>query len=213
MFIKIFTFNPVSECTYLLVDEPSKEAVIIDCGAFYEEEKEELREYVMDHGLQIKYILNTHLHFDHCFGVSFATQTFGTAMGANKEDAYLLSAYNASAARFGIRINDSAPRIGFNIEEGMSFKFGSEELQALHVPGHTPGSTAFYSPTSKCVFVGDALFKNSIGRTDLPGGNFEQLISSIKTKLLPLPDDTVVYSGHGESTTIKDEKRYNMYLR
>lgn len=213
MTIKIFVFNPVSENTFLLIDEPSKEAVIIDCGAYYPEEKEELKAYVEEHELKVKYILSTHLHFDHCFGANFATTEFGTGMGANKEDNYLLAAYNTSAARFGIRINDATPKVTYNIEEGMKFYFGSEELIALHVPGHTPGSIAYYSPTSKCVFVGDALFKGSIGRTDLPGGNFETLIEAIKTKLLTLPDQTVVYSGHGDKTTILEEKKHNMYLQ
>lgn len=213
MKIKIFIFNPVSENTFLLIDEDSKETVIIDCGAFYPEEKEELRDYVNEHELKIKYILSTHLHFDHCFGVNFATSEFATEMGANKEDGYLLAAYNASAARFGIRINDATPKIGYFIEEGMKFSFGNEELIALRVPGHTPGSIAYYSPTSKCVFVGDALFKGSIGRTDLPGGNFETLIEAIKTKLLTLPDQTLVYPGHGDKTTILEEKKHNMYLQ
>ncbi|MGL5787482.1 MAG: MBL fold metallo-hydrolase [Bacteroidales bacterium] len=213
MKIKIFVFNPVSENTYLLFDEASKEAVLIDCGAFYNEEKEALKAYIEEHELKIKYILSTHLHFDHCFGVNFATSEFNTGMGANKEDNYLLAAYNTSAARFGIRINDATPKVSYNIEEGMKFKFGNEELVALHVPGHTPGSIAYYSPTSHCVFVGDALFKGSIGRTDLPGGNFETLISAIKSELLTLPDNTTVYSGHGDKTTILEEKRHNMYLQ
>ncbi|MGL5318659.1 MAG: MBL fold metallo-hydrolase [Bacteroidales bacterium] len=213
MRIKIFVFNPVSENTYLLIDELTKEAVIIDCGAYYPEEKDELKAYIEEHELRIKYILSTHLHFDHCFGVNFATTEFCTTMGASKEDNFLLAAYNSSAARFGIRINDSTPKIGFHIEEGMTFKFGQEELTAIHVPGHTPGGTSFYSATSKVVFVGDSLFKGSIGRTDLPGGNFETLIEAVKTKLLTLPDNTVVYSGHGDKTTILEEKKNNMYLQ
>lgn len=211
--IKTFVFNPVQENTYLIWDEVSKEAILIDCGALYAEERESLKSFVESELLHVKYILNTHLHFDHTFGVNFAVQTFGTSLGGNKADAYLLGNASLSAARFGIRVDEPAPKIGFEVEEGMTFKFGNNDLVAIHVPGHTPGHMVYYAKSAEALFTGDVLFSGSIGRTDLPGGDHHQLISSIREKVLPLPEQTVVYPGHSETTTIGREKRENMYLR
>ncbi|MGL5015799.1 MAG: MBL fold metallo-hydrolase [Bacteroidales bacterium] len=211
--IKRFTFNPIQENTYLIWDKNSKEAILIDCGALFSEEREELSSFIEESELHIKYILNTHLHFDHTFGVHFAVNKYGTSLGANKADAYLLGNNSVSAARFGIRVNEPSPKIGFEVEEGMIFKLGEVEVAAIHVPGHTPGHMVFYCKQANALFTGDVLFSGSIGRTDLPGGDYDQLISSIKEKLMTLPDQTVVYPGHSETTTIGKERSHNTFLR
>ena len=211
MTIKTFTFNPIQENSYLVYDE-TLEAVVIDAGCISKVEKRALKQYIEDNNLTLKRVLNTHLHFDHQFGNRFLFETFGIKPEAGKEDEYLLENVIAQTRSFGMDVDEEAQPLGGYIIENQEIKFGNSTFKAFHVPGHSPGSMAFYAEKEGVLFVGDVLFRGSIGRTDLPGGDYATLIQSITQKLLPLPDSTVVYSGHGPQTTIGFEKKNNPFL-
>ena len=211
MTIKTFTFNPFQENTYLLFDE-TKDAVIIDAGCIFDAEKQTLKKYIEDNSLTLKRIINTHLHLDHQFGNKFLFQTYGIKPEACQEDEFLLETVVAQARSFGFPMDEEAESLGEYIIENQEIKFGNSILKAIHVPGHSPGSMAFYSEKDGILISGDVLFQGSIGRTDLPKGDYATLILSITKKLLPLPDSTVVYCGHGPTTTIGSEKTNNPFL-
>ena len=211
MNIKIFIFNPFMENTYLVWDN-TKEAAIIDCGCLYKEEQVDLQNFIKENNLIVKCLINTHLHLDHQFGNAFAANAFGVLPKAHRSDEKLIENLVSQAMIFGIPQKIEAQKLGGYIEDGDEIKFGNIALKAIHILGHSQGGLCFYSEKDKILFSGDVLFAGSVGRTDLPGGNFEQLIESIKTKLLVLPEDTVVYSGHGGKTTIGTEKKNNPFL-
>lgn len=212
MEIKIFEFNPISEHTYIAYDD-TKECVIIDAGCYFPQEQEELLSFVAENKLQVKHIINTHLHFDHIFGVNLVTQKFGLGLEAHQGDEILLHQYKEQLRMFGFPDNgEPAPKIEKYLTESDTIAFGNQEFEIYHIPGHSLGSIVFYNKKAKCVFVGDVLFRGSVGRSDLAGGDHNLLISGIRSKLLTLPDETVVYSGHGPSTTIGFEKRSNQFL-
>lgn len=211
MTIKTFTFNPIQENTYLVYDE-TNEAVVIDAGCLSGVEKLTLKGFIEDNNLVLKRVLNTHLHFDHQFGNKFLFNTYGIKPEANKGDEYLLENVIAKTRAFGVEIDEEAQTIGEYIIDNQEINFGNSSFTAFHVPGHSPGSIAFYSEKEGVLFAGDVLFRGSIGRTDLQGGDYATLINSITKKLLPLPDSTVVYSGHGPTTTIGYEKKNNPFL-
>lgn len=212
MKIQKFEFNPFPVNTYLLWDETSKEAVIIDAGCYYPEEREKLQNFVNQHQLVVKRLIATHLHLDHNFGSPFASRVFGVPLEAHKDDEFLLSAMKEQAEMFGMSLPEPPVPIGNYLKEGDRVTFGRYQLEAIHVPGHSPGSLVYYNPDEGVAFAGDVLFRSSIGRTDLPGGSYEQLINGIRKKLLLLPDETVVYPGHGPETTIGFEKTNNPFL-
>lgn len=212
MKLKTFVFNPVEENTYLLYDETG-ECIIIDAGCFYPEEKAELKQFIEEKQLTVKRLINTHLHFDHCFGANFVIDTYNVELEAHGGDEELLKRLPDQAAMFGFRVNEPSPKISRYIQENDIITFGNQSLRAIHVPGHSPGSIVFFSEEQGCAFVGDVLFQRSVGRTDLPGGNFELLKSGIQTKLYTLPDETRVFSGHGPETSIGFEKRNNYYIK
>jgi hydroxyacylglutathione hydrolase len=211
MKIKTFTFNPIQENTYLVYDE-TNEAVVIDAGCISEIEKRALKNYIDDNELTLKRVLNTHLHFDHQFGNKFLYTTFGIMPEAGKEDEYLLENVIAQTRSFGMAVDEEAQPLGGYITDNQEIKFGNTTFKAFHVPGHSPGSMAFYDEKEGVLFAGDVLFRASIGRTDLSKGDYATLINSITNKLLPLPDSTVVYSGHGPATTIGFERKNNPFL-
>jgi glyoxylase-like metal-dependent hydrolase (beta-lactamase superfamily II) len=211
MIIKTFTFNPFQENTYILHDE-TREAVIIDAGCFNDGERRLLKNYFEENKLTLKRLINTHLHLDHQFGNRFVYNAFGIAPEAGQEDEFLLQNVAAQARAFGLPVNEEAQALASYITEDQEIKFGNSTLKAIHVPGHSPGSMAFYSEKDAVLFAGDVLFQGSIGRTDLVKGDYATLITSITKKLLPLPDSTVVYCGHGPTTTIGNEKNNNPYL-
>lgn len=212
MQIKIFVVNPIEANCYLLWDETA-EAVLIDCGAWSSEERERIRLFVRSQGLTIRHYLNTHLHFDHIFGNAFVKDTFGVDAEASDKDWSWAESIAERVARFGIRYSERVPALGRVLSDGDEILFGNQKIKVIAVPGHSPGSLAFHIPEQKALFTGDALFCQSIGRTDFPESNHEQLITAIRKKLFTLPDDTVVYPGHSEKTTIGFEKRYNIYVR
>lgn len=211
MKIRKFTFNPISVNAYLLWDE-TKEAVLIDPACFNPREEKELGSFVENEGLKIVHILNTHGHFDHLMGNSFAAEKWHLKCRIHSGDAFMTEQAKQHAIYFGITMKNPTSEIEL-LSEGDIITFGQSSLSVIHVPGHSPGSVAFYSEQAKLLVVGDILFQGSVGRTDLPGGNHAQLISGIQQKLMTLDDAVTVYSGHGEETTIGWEKRTNPYLR
>lgn len=211
--VKAFTLNMVQENTYIAYDD-TREAVIIDCGAFFPEEEQLLENYIRDNQLTIKHYLCTHGHFDHIFGNAFIQRTYGLLPQMHRADE---STYLASEElvrllmRTDIRLD--LPPIGHYLEAGEVICFGHHTLEVRFTPGHSVGSVSFYSPEAGVVFGGDCLFQGGIGRTDLPGGDYHTLIASIHSQLFSLPDTTIVYSGHGPATTIGTERTTNSYLR
>lgn len=212
MEIKRFIFNPVGVNCYLLWDE-TKEAVLIDCGALFPAEKEELKTFVANNGITIKHYLNTHLHFDHIFGNPFVEEVFGLKCEASDGDWAWAENIAERVARFGLRYTEKISRPGRVLCNGDEVSFGKQTIKVIAVPGHSPGSLAFHIPEHNVLFTGDALFRDSIGRTDFPDSDHATLIKSIKDDLFTLPDCTIVYPGHSEGTSIGYEKDYNMYIR
>ena len=209
--IKSFEVNYFSENTYLLYDETG-EAVLIDCGCLRKEEQKELSDFITQNGLILKRYLCTHLHLDHIVGNEFIYETYGLSPEAHKADVEGLPSPSEQAKGFGLPIQIKNVPIGKYLVNGEIVKFGKSELKVLSVPGHSPGGLAFYNEKNGFVIVGDYLFAGSVGRTDLWGGNQEVLIAAIHDKLLTLPDETIVYPGHGPETRIIDEKLDNPYL-
>ena len=208
--IKKFTFNPVGVNAYLLWDE-TREAVLIDPACSNKEEEEELSRFVEAHQLKMVELLNTHGHFDHLMGNSFAENHWKLKCRIHLADLLLADQAKEHAQLFGLRM--TSPNVPHPLDESDEIQFGNSSLKIIHVPGHSRGSVAYYSEKEGILVVGDILFEGSVGRTDLPGGNHEQLISGIKEKLLVLDDFTKVYPGHGNDTTIGKERRSNPFLR
>lgn len=206
-----FTFNPVQENTYLLWDEQTLEAAIVDTGAWDRKEEQSLAGSIEALGLKLKYVLQTHAHFDHTFGLPFVHRTYGLKPVFHKDEADVYRQMPSMAARFGLNMGGGMPAIGQLLSDGDELLLGTTAVRLIHTPGHTPGSSVFYIPDAGLLFSGDTLFRESIGRTDLPGGSYEDELDSIKNKLFCLPDDTVVLTGHGPSTTIGWEKKNNPY--
>lgn len=205
-----FVFSPIDVNTYILVDD-SGDCAIIDCGCYEKQESEKLESFIMDKSINPVLLLNTHCHLDHVFGNGFILEKYGLRTFSSELDELNRKNARQHATLFGLVMNNPPEPAGF-ISDNQIVSFGNTELVALHVPGHTSGSLAFYSEKNNCVFTGDALFAGSIGRTDLPGGSFDTLIDSIKCRLFVLPSSTVVYPGHGNETTIEREMRSNPFF-
>ncbi|WDT69189.1 MBL fold metallo-hydrolase [Cloacibacterium sp. TD35] len=208
--IHIFRFNPFSENTYVLFND-QKNGVIIDPGNWNEKENEILENFIKEKEISIQNILLTHAHIDHVLGLQWAFDTYKVAVKMHKEEKDVLDRNPMSARNYGF---DFKPFLG-DIEllnEGEKYFIDEDSFEIFHVPGHSPGSLAFYNEAQKFVISGDALFQGSIGRTDLYRGNHEQLLESIRTKLFTLPEETEVYSGHGNATQIGFEKNHNPFF-
>lgn len=211
MIVKTFTFNPFQENTYLIYDQ-TNEAVVIDAGCLSDSENLILTNFISENNLIVKRVINTHLHLDHQFGNALLYAKYGVKPEACVEDEFLLDNVVAQARLFGFQLEGDAQAIGNYITDNQIITFGNSTLKAIHVPGHSPGSLAFYSEIDKFLIAGDVLFRGSIGRTDLVKGDYATLILSITKKLMVLPEETVVYCGHGPTTTIGYEKVNNPYL-
>ena len=209
--IKSFQFNYFQENTFLLYDETG-DAVLIDCGCCQKNEEKILKEYISQKNLTLKHLLCTHLHIDHIWGNPFIYQTYGLQPKANQKDVDVLPPPNVQSNILGLGIQVSNIPIKDYLTDNETIYFGQSKLKVITVPGHSPGSVAFYSEEDHFVIVGDALFARSIGRTDLWGGNTNELINAIRNKLLILPNDTIIYPGHGPKTTVLEEKSENPYL-
>jgi len=210
MQIKKLTFNPIQENMYIIYDE-TKECIIIDPGCYFHQEKEELKSFIEENELKPVKLINTHCHLDHICGNKFVAETWKLKLEANKLDEYNLQRSIEAGILYNMPIEPSPP-IEVDLKEGGEIKFGNSALSILFTPGHSSGSISFYSQEHKFVIAGDVLFRMSIGRTDLPGGDFDTLIDTIKSKLMILPKDVMVYSGHGEETTIGYEMKNNPFF-
>ena len=212
MKIKRFEFNMFPVNCYVLADE-TQEAIIIDAGCYYPEEQRQLKSFITTHQLTVRHLLNTHLHADHLFGNAFAAREFGVSPEASQQDEFLLAGIPTFCKSFGFPLNEKPAALGHYISDGETIRFGNTELKAISVPGHSPGSLVYYCEKEHCMFSGDTLFKGSIGRADLEGGNFDDLRENIMSRLFVLPDNTVVYPGHGNETSIGNEKKNNPFFR
>lgn len=209
--IKSFTFNPFQENTYVLYDE-TKEAIIIDPGCHEKSEKEDLTDFIEKEGLQVVSLINTHCHVDHVLGNTFVKDTYKVSLHIHPKEEPTLKSVEAYASVYGFHGYEPATPDEF-FEEGDKIKFGNSELEILFVPGHSVGHVVFYNKEEKICIGGDVLFYRSIGRYDLPGGDYNTLMKSIKEKMFGLPDDMTVYPGHGPETTIGDEKKHNPFIQ
>ncbi|MFQ7113509.1 MBL fold metallo-hydrolase [Hallella bergensis] len=210
--IQCFVCNMIQENCYVVSDE-TREAVIIDCGAFYDSEKEAIREYIEQNELKPVHLIATHGHFDHNFGNMFVNDTWGLKVEVHADDEELIKSLPMQAATIcGVQMaDDSFPPVGRYFRGEDTISFGNHRFTILETPGHTPGGVFFYCKEEQVAFSGDTLFRNSIGRSDLPGGSMFSLIQSLRM-IAQLPDDTRVYPGHGESTTIGAEVAGNPYM-
>jgi glyoxylase-like metal-dependent hydrolase (beta-lactamase superfamily II) len=209
--VKFFTFSPVHENTYLLYNEQGK-AIIIDTGCYFSAEQETLKNFIKDTGLTPERLLNTHCHLDHVFGNKWVHDTWGLEMWLHPDEEQMLKLAPLSGEKWGLPFENYKGPLHF-LNAGDTIKLGEDELKVLLTPGHSPGSICFYCEKQKILIGGDVLFRESIGRTDLPGGDHATLLKSIREQLFVLPDDVVVYSGHGVPTTIGYEKRNNPFLQ
>ena len=210
MQVATFTFNDFAENTYILYDE-TKQCAIIDPGCHKASEQKQLADFIAQHNLTPTLLVNTHCHIDHVLGNPFVANKYNLPLHLHKNEIETYKDTDRWAKMFGLVIEEM-PSPQVFIDAGQTLSFGNTTLEILFTPGHSVASLSFYEPISKQLISGDVLFYQSIGRTDLPGGNFDTLISSIKTQLFNLPNDTKVYSGHGPSTTIGHEKLNNPFL-
>lgn len=213
MKIAKFGFSLFGINSYVVYDSEAKECAVIDPGMINREEEEALSRFLERENLKVKYIINTHLHIDHAVGDSYVKNNYNAPILANKEDEFLGKRLQIQAEQFGIMEKVEDVAIDEYIEDGMHLYIGNGTLKVLSVPGHSPGSIALYDQDGGYVISGDALFAGSIGRTDLPGGDFQQLIDALSNKIVTLPANTVVYPGHGPATDINTEVATNPFLR
>ena len=211
--IKTFQCNPIQENCYVVSDSAC-EAVVIDCGAFYEAERKAVVDYINDHGLHLRHVLCTHAHFDHIFGLDTLYKKFDLLPRLHPADRHIYdSMHQQVKSMLGIDMNFELPPLGDDLADGEVIPFGHNAIKVLHTPGHSPGSVLFFIEEAKVLFSGDTLFRMSVGRTDLEGGSWQQLIRSLQVVVADLPDDVKVYPGHGPITSIKEEKQFNPFLR
>ncbi len=210
MNIARFVFNPIAENTYVVWDGTG-EAAVIDAGNSTAAENRVLNSFFAERGLRPVVAINTHGHFDHAMGVPHLKRTYGVPFAAHGGDAFLLDNAATSGGIFGVKVEE-LPQIDIDLAGQDEIKFGDTTLQIIPTPGHTPGHVALFEPVSRVVFTGDTLFADSIGRTDLPGGDYSWIMKSIIEKLLPLGGDVRVYPGHGPDTTIGHEAANNPFI-
>ncbi len=209
-----FVFNNFGENTYLAVDKATNEAAIIDPGMLYDEEKAAIDKYIVEHGIKLTQVILTHAHLDHCFGADFIKTKYGVPVKAHEADSPLAAALAGQGARFGMgNVLKNGLEFDVKLKDGDVINIGESRLEVIHVPGHSPGGIALYDKADNVAFVGDSIFAGSIGRTDLEGGDMATLVGALKNRILTLPDNTYLLPGHGEVTTVKDERARNPYLR
>lgn len=209
--IQRFVCNMLQENCYVVSDD-SKECVIIDCGAWYEEERKAVKDYVVSNCLTPTHLLCTHGHVDHNFGIDTISEAFGLQPEIHEEDAGFMEHLSDQAVEFiGIRPSNNYPAVAHYLKDGDEIGFGTHQLHVIHTPGHSRGSVCFHIPDEHVLFTGDTLFRQSIGRTDFEGGSMMQIIQSLRL-LAQLPDETVVLTGHGPQSTMGEELRSNPFL-
>ena len=210
--IKTFAFNLLQENTYVVSDD-TLDCVIIDCGAYYDDERKALTDYISSQGLKPRHLLATHGHWDHNLGNDTVYKTYGLQVEAAKEDDFIITDIPRNfQSIIGAPLRRQYPAVGRFFGPDETIRFGHHSLQVLKTPGHSPGSVVFYCAEEHIAFTGDTLFRMSVGRTDFEGGSYEALMNSIANVLAKLPSETVILPGHGPQSTIADELRYNPYL-
>lgn len=210
MDIAVFTFNPFQENTYILYDE-TKECVIVDPGCNDENERKQLVDFISANDLKPVHLVNTHCHIDHVLGNAFVAKQYDLELTSHKGEKDVLYMQDHVSGMYGIPYEKS-PEITRFLDEGDELMFGNTSMKVLFTPGHSPASISFYEKDGGVLVSGDVLFHGSIGRTDLPGGDFDTLINHIKNKFFVLPDDVRVFSGHGPMTTIGHERTSNPFF-
>lgn len=210
--IQAFTFSPFQENTYVIADDATGEAVVIDPGCYEQAEKETLSRFIDEHKLNLNYLLLTHAHLDHVFGVAYLKRRYGVKAYLHRLDEVIYNDVPTRCSLYGLRGYEHS-EIDEWLKESDQFQFGSTTLDVVFTPGHAPGHVAFINHAERYVVGGDVLFRGSVGRTDFPYCNAADLLASIKTQLYTLPDDYTVYPGHMEPTTIGQEKRTNPFTK
>jgi len=208
--IKSFIFSPIQENTYILYNQ-NQDCIIIDPGCYFDDEKEIIKTFIDQHQLKPIYLLNTHCHLDHVFGNKYVSETYQLTLHLHEKEKQVLAFAPTSGLMYNMPFDNYTGEF-ITLKEGDKVLPGTDELVVIEAPGHSPGSICFYCKAQHFIISGDVLFQGSIGRTDLPGGNHQTLLNSIQQKLMVLPNETVVYSGHGNPTSIGEEKRMNPYL-
>lgn len=207
LYVKSFIFNPIAENTYIVYNE-HKQCVIVDPGCYTAAECKVLTDFIEQNTLKPIWLINTHCHLDHVFGNEYVAHQYNLPVHIHKNEQWFLDHLVESAAQFGLQAKAFTGKT-IHISEADKIIMGDDVLNILFTPGHSPGSICLYAQTEKWIIVGDVLFKGGIGRTDLPGGDYDTLIQSIKTQLFVLPNEVTVHSGHGIDTTIRHEKQFN----
>ena len=210
--VQAFQFNAFGETTFVVYDDASRQAAIIDPGMDNENEEAVLDNFIAKNRLEPKYLVLTHLHIDHIWGVPHIKERYGLPVTAHNDGGYLGAIVDAQAQMFGLRNSPGKIVIEQTVDDGDTLQLGDEKLVVYHVPGHSPGGIVLYAPKEKFLIAGDVIFKNSIGRTDLPGGSYKTLVDGIKKKILTLPPETIIYPGHGPSTTVAEEAASNPFI-
>ncbi|MEO6037423.1 MAG: MBL fold metallo-hydrolase [Saprospiraceae bacterium] len=209
--LQVFEFNPMAENTYVLYDETG-DCAIFDPGCYTAAERAILKNFIEERQLHPVRLINTHCHLDHVFGNRFVAQTWGLDLEIHRGELPVLERYLVASQMYGLLQAEPSPAPGIFLEAGSTLSFGKTQLEILFTPGHSPASISFYCRESGFVLAGDVLFLESIGRYDLPGGDLDTLLQSIRRQLFTLPDETLVYPGHGPATTVRHEKEYNPFL-
>ena len=214
MTIKTFQVNPLQENCYVVSDD-TKACVIIDCGAYYDTERQAITNYIRDNELTPTHLLCTHGHFDHNVGNDTIFSEFGLKPEIHADDAALIAdvAEQCEMMGMGMDYDRPSPPIGHYLEDGEIISFGNHSFKVIHTPGHSKGGVVFYYEAEKTLFTGDTLFRMSVGRTDLPGGSWAELMDSLEEKIATLPKDTIAYPGHGPKTLLAEEFSMNPYFR
>lgn len=210
MNIAKLVFNPIMENTYIVWDD-TKECIIIDAGNFSAREDAQLTDFISERGLKPVMAVNTHGHFDHAMGVGYLKGTYGVKFACSSKDQFLVDSAQQSGAMFGVKCAP-VPAIDIDLDKMDEIAFGATKLRVIKTPGHTPGHVSLYNEEQKVLFTGDTLFRESIGRTDLPGGDYSWIMTSILEQLVPLGDDVEFYPGHGDKSTIGHETLYNPFV-
>ncbi len=208
--VKIFQFNPLQENTYLIFNE-QLQCVIIDPGCYTDQEREIITQFIKTKGLNPSLLVNTHCHLDHVFGNKFIHEQYGLELHIHQGEQKVLEMAPTSGLMWNLPFDNYEGKLHF-LDESLPLQVGNDQLEIIFTPGHSPASISFYSKENDLLISGDVLFRESVGRTDLPGGNPDLLAESIRTKLYVLPDETMVYPGHGIPTTIGHEKKHNPYV-
>lgn len=210
--IKRFVTNAIGENCYLVWDD-TLDCAVVDCGVWSEAKKAKIAQFIEENRLVPRLALQTHMHFDHVLGLPFLYQRYGLRpMCHAGEQAIYEFAPRMAQLWFGLQMEEPLVPVGEYLADGQELRFGKTRVQVLHTPGHTPGGLCFYLPDEAVLFSGDTLFRGSLGRADLPGGDMEEEIESVRTKVLTLDDRVCIYPGHGPATTVGDERQMNPYL-